>query len=114
LSEAIGVAIVPIEFYVVSPLWIDQPVGGGYANDASVLRGDWLCGGSLAVPARGSASRRSGHAFSVSGVAVERFYQGLGALPVASPFRLRAHCFLPFAVPGTLVISALVTSLHTI
>jgi hypothetical protein len=48
-----AVAIVPIEFLVVPPLEIGSAkiwlVGGDYANDAFVLRGDWFCGGPLAV-----------------------------------------------------------------
>ena len=69
-----AVAIVPIEFLVVPPLEIGSAkiwlVGGDYANDAFVLRGDWFCGGPLVVQAGSDAGRRSRHSFPVSGSAV--------------------------------------------
>ena len=63
--------------------------GGDYANDASLLCGNWLCGGSLDFPARSDASRRPSHSVPVSGTSVESC-TGLGARPVAPPFRRRA------------------------
>jgi hypothetical protein len=48
-------------------------MGGIYANDVSVLCGNWLCGGPLGLPAGSSASRRSRYTFPVTGTAVEIF-----------------------------------------
>ena len=68
-----GVAIVPIRVGEVTPLKVinQAGLGGDYANDVSVLCGNWLCGGPLGFPAGSSASRRSRYPFPVTGPAVE-------------------------------------------
>jgi hypothetical protein len=69
----------------------DSEIGGVYEVHASVLRGSWLCGGSLGISK--GAGGGSGLAFAVFGSSVE----SLGARPVALPFRQRApDLFLPF------------------
>ena len=69
------------------------PIGGVYAKDASGLRSNWLCGGSLDFQA--ASGDRSSHTVSFAGSSVKQVFSGLGARPVAPPFRqARAHCFL--------------------
>ena len=70
-----GVAIVPIRVNEVTPLKVinQAGLGGDYANDVSMLCGNWLCGGPLGLPAGSSASRRSRYTFPVTGTAVEIF-----------------------------------------
>jgi hypothetical protein len=60
-----------------------------YAIDAHLLRGNWLCGGPLDFPEGSIAGRGSRLTFSVTGPFVEVIV-GLGARPVAPPFRHRA------------------------
>jgi hypothetical protein len=60
-----------------------------YAIDAHLLRGNWLCGGPLDFPEGSIAGRGSRLTFSVTGPFVEVIL-GLGARPVAPPFRHRA------------------------
>lgn len=65
-------------------------LGGVYANDASVLCGDRVCGGPLDFSQTTRAGSGPSHAVPVPGPFVERFF-GLGrARPVAPPFRQRA------------------------
>src|ERR1700730_1047913 len=84
-----SVAIVPIESNVVPPLRsTSRSIGGRYARHASVLCGDWICGGSLDFPAADNAFSRSSHTFSGFGPSVE-ITHSLGVRPVALPFRQR-------------------------
>ena len=65
-----------------------------YESHASVLCGDWLCGGTLDFPA--TASGRSSNPVPVSGPFVEICTRAWARAPVAHPFRqTRAHCFPP-------------------
>lgn len=67
------------------------PVGGCYARYASVLCGDWICGGSLDFPATDNAGSRSGHPFSVIGSSVEITHRFGRAPRCASISSARAH-----------------------
>jgi hypothetical protein len=66
----------------------DSEVGGVYEVHASVLRGSWLCGGSLGISKAGGCG--SGLAFAVFWSSLEAGLESLGARPVALPFRQRA------------------------
>ena len=65
-------------------------MGGAYATHVRLLCGNWLRGGSLDLQARSGASRGSGFAVSGKGLDVDLAVKGLGARPVAPPFRQRA------------------------
>ena len=79
---------------------IDRDWGVLYANDASVLCGDRLCGGPLDFPAARSASRRPSQTVSVAGPSVERF-RAWACVPVAPPFRSRTS--FAFCLPEVLL-----------
>src|ERR1700674_3613190 len=67
----------------------ESDVGGVYEVHASVLRSLGLCGGPLGVPASaGSGSRLAAKVFGSP-------VKGLGARPVALPFRQRAPFLFP-------------------
>ena len=93
----------------------DSDVGGAYEVHASVLRSSRLRGGPLGIPA--SAGGGSGFAVKVFGSSLA-WGSGLGARPVALPFRQRAPFhFFSSSVPAPLVtpvISALLPALTTI
>jgi hypothetical protein len=59
--------------------------GGDYASHASLLRGNWLCGGPLDFQA--AASGRSGDSVSVSGPFVKRrFFRAWARAPLRIHF----------------------------
>ena len=68
-------AIVPIELVEVPPLKVNESAGLGasYASDASVLCGDWICGGPLDISAASIAGSRPGYAVPFTGPVVDRF-----------------------------------------
>jgi hypothetical protein len=61
-------------------------VGGEYAIDASVLRGNWLCGGPLDFSAASGAGRRSRHTLSIAGTSVERLFRAWARTPLRLHF----------------------------
>ena len=80
------VVIVQIEI-LVSPLRIKRSrfrVGGIYANDASVLCGNWLCGGPLDFQAASSVRPR--YTVPFAGFAVERFFRAWACAPLRLHF----------------------------
>ena len=110
------VAIVPIEMNV-PPLRIKTSRfdWGCHEDDASVLCGNWLCGGPLDFPA--AASSGPSHSFPVSGPFVERFSSRLGRAPrCATISSARAHCLfaLKYYYQGLPASSPFLPSLHTI
>ncbi len=62
----------------------DSEVGGVYEVHASVLRGSWLCGGSLGISKAGGCG--SGLAFAVFWSSLEAGLESLGARPLRFHF----------------------------
>ncbi len=95
-----GVVIVPIEFDV-PPLRVrlsrsDWEVV--YASDAPLLRGNWLCGGTLVLQAASRCSG-SGQSLSNSGPFVERFVELGRAHPLRLHFVIARPALLAPKVP---------------
>jgi hypothetical protein len=74
-------------------------IGGVYADDASVLCGNRICGGSLGVSAAANAGGRSGGPLSVFWPAVEVEFQLWARAPLRQHFVDRAPNFEPSFIP---------------
>jgi len=73
---------------------IDLDWGVFYEDDASVLCGNWLCGGPLDIPAASFANSRPSQSVSVAGPSLEQFLYRLGRAPrCASISSAHAHSF---------------------
>ena len=68
-------------------------IGGMYANDAFVLCGDRLCGGTLDFPAARNASRRPSQTVPFAGPSVDQLRLGVRSR-CASISSAHAQCFL--------------------
>ena len=81
-----SVVTLPIESSWFSPEGENAEPEWGvfYENDASVLCGNWLCGGPLDIQAAGSSG--PSHSVPVSGPSVERFFRAWARAPLRLHF----------------------------